>query len=63
MGIRFLVFTLSVLLLIPPAAAAQTQPVPPSELQEAIRDAARTRQKDRNDVQTFLSSEPMRGEF
>jgi hypothetical protein len=60
MGTRLLVFTLSVLLLIPLAAAAQTQPVPLSELQEAIKDAAKTRQKDRNDVQAFLSSEPVR---
>ena len=56
----FLVFTLSLLLLIPQTLAAQTQAVSPSELQEAIRDAANTRQKNRNDVQAFLSSEPVR---
>src|SRR5262245_56814885 len=57
MGIRFLVFSLSLLLSIQPILAAQTQPVTPSELQEATWDAAKTRQKNRNDVQAFFSSE------
>jgi hypothetical protein len=60
MGIRLLVFSLSLLLAIPPTLAAQTQAVSPSQLQEAIRDAAETRQKNRNDVQAFFSSEPAR---
>jgi UPF0716 family protein affecting phage T7 exclusion len=60
MGIRLLVFSLSLLLLIPATLAAQTQGVTSSELQEAIRDAAKTRQKNRNDVQAFFSSERAR---
>jgi len=60
MGIRLLVFSLSLLLLISPTLSAQTQAVSPSQLQEAIRDAAKTRQKNRNDVQAFFSSEPAR---
>ena len=60
MGTRFLVFSFSLLLSIPPTLAAQTQAVTPSELQEAIRDAAKTRQKNRNDVQAFFSSEQAR---
>jgi len=64
MGIRLLVFSLSLLLSIPPTLAAQTQAVSPSQqavspsqLHEAIRDAAKTQQKNRNDVQAFFSSE------
>jgi hypothetical protein len=64
MGIRLLVFSLSLLLSIPPTLAAQTQAVSPSqqavspsELHEAIRDAAKTQQKNRSDVQIFFSSE------
>jgi hypothetical protein len=64
MGIRLLVFSLSLLLSIPPTLAAQTQAVSPSqqavspsELYEAIRDAAKTQQKNRSDVQIFFSSE------
>jgi len=60
MGIRLLVFSLSLLLLISPTLSAQTQAVSPSELQEVIRDAAKTRQKNRNEVQAFFSSEPAR---
>jgi len=60
MGIRLLVFSLSLLLLISPTLSAQTQAVSPSELQEVIRDAAKTRQKNRDDVQAFFSSEPAR---
>src|SRR5262249_25638643 len=60
MGTRFLVFSFSLLLSIPPTLAAQTQAVTPSQLQDAIRDAANTRQKNRNDVQAFFSSEPAR---
>ena len=59
MGIRLLVFSLSLLLSISPTLAAQTA-VTPSQLQEAIRDAAKTRQKNRNDVQAFFSGEPAR---
>jgi hypothetical protein len=55
-----LVFSLSLLLLISPTLSAQTQAVSPSELQEVIRDAAKTRQKNRDDVQAFFSSEPAR---
>ena len=60
MGIRLLVFSLSLLLSIPATLAAQTQVVTPSQLQEAIKDAAKTRQKNRDDVQTFFSSEVAR---
>ena len=60
MGIRLLVFSLSLLLSIPATLAAQTQAVTPSQLQDAIRDAAKTRQKNRYDVQAFFSSEPAR---
>ena len=60
MGIRLLVFSLSLLLSIPATLAAQTQAVTPSQLQDAIRDAAKTRQKNRDDVQAFFSSEPAR---
>jgi hypothetical protein len=45
MRIQFLVITLSFLLVIPPVLAAQTQAVSPSELQEAIKNSAQTRQK------------------
>ena len=57
MGIRLLVLSLSLLLTIPPTLAAQTQAITPSQLQEAIRNAAKTQQKNRNDVQAFFSSE------
>ena len=57
MGIRLLVFSLSLLLSIPATLAAQTPGVTSSELQEAIRDAAKTQQKNRSDVQAFFSSE------
>src|SRR5215813_12507206 len=60
MGIRLLVFSFSLLLSIPPTLAAQTQAISPSQLQEAIRDAAKMRQKNRTDVQAFVSSEPAR---
>src|SRR5262249_14454505 len=60
MAIRLLVFSLSLLLSIPPTLAAQTLAVSTSQLQEAIRDAAKTRQKNRTDVQAFFSSEPAR---
>ena len=60
MGIRLLVFSLSFFLLISPTLSAQTQSVSPSELKEVIRDAAKTRQKNRDDVQAFFSSEPAR---
>jgi hypothetical protein len=60
MGIRFLIFSLSLLLLISPTLTAQTQTVSPSELQEVIRDAAKTRKKNRDGVQAFFSSEPAR---
>jgi len=60
MGIRLLVLSLSLLLTIPPTLAAQTQAITPSQLQEAIRNAAKTQQKNRNDVQAFFSSEPAR---
>src|SRR5262245_47828471 len=57
MGIRLLVFSLSLLLSISPTLAAQTA-VTPYQLQEAIRDAAKTRQKNRNDVQALFSGDP-----
>ena len=57
MGIRLLVFSLSLLVSISPTLAAQTQVVTPSQLQEAMRNAAKTQQKNRNDVQAFFSSE------
>ena len=60
MRIQFLVITLSSLLVIPPVLAAQTQAITPSQLQEAIKDAAKAREKNRNDVQAFFSSEPAR---
>src|SRR5262249_4931246 len=60
MGIRLLVFSLSLLLLISPTLSAQTQAVSPSELQGVIRDAAKNQQKNRDDVQAFFSSEPAR---
>ena len=60
MGIRLLVFGLSLLLSIPATLAAQTQTVTPSQLQEAIKDAAKTRKKNRDDVQAFFSSEVAR---
>src|SRR5262250_789454 len=60
MRIRFLVITLSFLLLIPPVLAAQTQAVSPLELQEAIKNSAQTQQKNRKDVEAFFSSEPAR---
>jgi hypothetical protein len=60
MRIRFLVITLSFLLVIPQVLAAQTQAVSPSELQEAIKNSAQTQQKNRKDVEAFFSSEPAR---
>jgi hypothetical protein len=60
MRTRFLVSVLSLSLLIPLALTAQTQSVSPSELQQAIKDAAQTRQKNRKDVESFFSSEPAR---
>jgi hypothetical protein len=64
MGIRLLVFSLSLLLSISPTLAAQTQAVSPSQqaispsqLHEAIMDAAKTQQQNRSDVQAFFSSE------
>jgi len=46
--------------LIPHLVVAQSQAVSPSELQNAISDAARNRQKNRDDVQAFFSTEPVR---
>jgi hypothetical protein len=64
MGIRLLVFSLSLLLSISPTLAAQTQAVSPSpqavspsQLHEAIMDAAKTQQQNRSDVQAFFSGE------
>src|SRR5215813_14841162 len=60
MRIRLLVLSLSLLVVIPPVLAAQTQNVAPSELQEAIKNSAQTRQKNRKDVEAFFSGEPAR---
>ena len=60
MRVRFLVFTLIFSLWIPQVAAGQTPAVSPSELQQAITTAAKARQKNRDDVQAFFSSEPIR---
>ncbi len=60
MRVRFLSLTLVFLLLIPQVVAAQSQAVSPSELQKAMSEAARNRQKNRDDVQAFFSSEPVR---
>jgi UPF0716 family protein affecting phage T7 exclusion len=60
MRVRFLSLTLVFLLLIPQVVAAQSQAVSPSELQKAMSEAARNRQKNRDDVQAFFCSEPVR---
>ncbi len=60
MRVRFLSLTLVFLLLIPQVVAAQSQAVSPSELQKAMSEAARNRQKNRDDVQAFFSCEPVR---
>src|SRR5215510_8289023 len=60
MRIRFLIFTLSFVLLIPSVLAAQMLAVSPSELQEAIKNSAQKQQKNRKDVEAFFSSEPAR---
>jgi len=60
MRVRFLVLTLILLLLIPQVVSAQAPVVSASELQQAITTAAKIRQKNRDDVQAFFSSKPVR---
>src|SRR5436309_10041950 len=60
MHVRFLVFAIIFALLIPQFGAAQAPVVSPSELRQAIMDAAQTRQKNLDDVRSFFSSEPIR---
>src|SRR5262249_38809933 len=60
MHVRFLVFALVFALLIPQFVAAQTPPVSPSELRQAITAAAQTGQKNLDDVRSFFASEPAR---
>jgi len=60
MRVRFLVFTLILLLSVPQLLLAQAPVVSPSELQQAITTAAKIRQKNRDDVQAFFASRPVR---
>jgi hypothetical protein len=60
MLIHSLVLTLILSPVIPPRAAAQAPVVSPSELDQAIATAARTRQQNRDDVRAFFSSKPVR---
>src|SRR5262245_38638905 len=60
MHVRFLVFTLVLALLMPHFVAAQTTSVSPSELRQAMTEAAQTRQKHLADVRSFFASEPAR---
>ena len=60
MRARFLICTVIVSLLIPQFVAAQSAPISPSELHQAVTGAAETRQKNLDDVRGFFSSEPAR---
>ena len=60
MRVRFLVFTLILSLVIPQFAAAQAPAVSSSELRRAITAATETRQKNRDAVRDFFSSERVR---
>ena len=60
MHVRFGVFVVISMLLIPQFVVAQAPVVSPSELRQAIEAAAQTRQKNLNDVRSFFSSEPAR---
>jgi hypothetical protein len=60
MRIRILIFTLALALLIPQFVQGQASTVSPSELRRAIMEAAKTRQKNLDDVRSFFASEPSR---
>ena len=60
MHVRFGVFVVISMLLIPQFVVAQAPVVSPSELRQAIEAAAQTRQKNLNDVRSFFSNEPAR---
>lgn len=60
MRVRFLVFTLILSLVIPQFAAGQSPVVSSSELRRATTAATETRQKNRDTVRNFFSSERVR---
>lgn len=60
MRVRFVVLSLILCLVIPRLLWAQRQTVSPSELRQAVADAAKARQKNLDQVRTFFSSEPVR---
>jgi len=60
MHVRFLALALAFVLLIPQFVAAQTPVVSPSELQQAVAAAAKTRQKNLDDVRSFFAQETTR---
>lgn len=55
MRVRFPIFCLVFLLLLPQLAAGQTSVVPSSELRDAVAAAAKARQKNLDDVRSFFS--------
>ena len=59
MHVRFGVFVVISMLLIPQFVVAQAPVVSASELRQAIEAAAQTRQKNLNDVRSFFSNEPV----
>jgi len=60
MRVRLLVMTLILSLLIPEFVAAQAPVVSSSELHEAIAAAAKTRQKNLQDVRAFFAGDRVR---
>jgi len=60
MRVRLLIVTLIFSLVVPELVAAQAPVVSSSELHQAIAAAAKTRQKNLEDVRAFFSSERVR---
>jgi uncharacterized membrane-anchored protein YhcB (DUF1043 family) len=60
MHVRFVTFALVLALLIPQFVGAQTSSVSPSELQQAVAAAAKTRQKNLDDVRSFFAEDSSR---
>jgi hypothetical protein len=60
MHVRFVALALAFALLIPPFVAAQSMVISPSELQQAVASAAKTRQKNLDDVRSFFAGDHAR---
>lgn len=60
MHVRFVVFSLILVLVSTQVAVAQAPAVSSSELRQAMTSAAQTRQKNLDNVRSFFASEPVR---